>query len=45
VYENVEAVNDQTLEGYLSCDFEVLVCWESNDRKLDLKMAGNLLNE
>ena len=46
VYKNVEEGNDQTLEGHLSSDFEmVVVCWESSDKTLGSKMAGNLLNE
>jgi len=43
--KNVEVGNDQTLEGYLSSDFEVQMCCKSSDKTLGSKMAGNLLNE
>jgi hypothetical protein len=35
VYKNDEVWSYQALEGYLASDFEVLVCWESNDKNLD----------
>jgi len=37
VYKNFEVGNDQTLEGYLSSDFEVLACCKSSDKTLGSK--------